>query len=177
MSGAETEQNEAYRHAVAEYGGALQRLARAYEANRDQQKDLLQEIHIALWRSFALFDGRCSRRTWVYRVAHNVAAAHVLKGQRYRLNNWVSLEDIDEPSAGDNLERALGERQSLDMLTRLIQGLKPPDRQVMLLYLEDFDAASIGEIAGMSATAVATKIHRIKAALARLVQQGGSDAA
>jgi RNA polymerase sigma-70 factor (ECF subfamily) len=105
-----------------------------------------------------------------------VAAAHVLKGQRYRLNNWVRLEDIDEPSAGDNPERAFSERQSLDVLMRLIQGLKPPDRQVMLLYLEGIDAASIGEIAGLSATAVAAKIHRIKAALARHVQQGGSDA-
>jgi DNA-directed RNA polymerase specialized sigma24 family protein len=34
----------------------------------------LQEIRIALWRSFANFDGRCSLRTWVYRVAHNTAA-------------------------------------------------------------------------------------------------------
>jgi RNA polymerase sigma-70 factor (ECF subfamily) len=177
MPEADTEQNEAYRQAVAEYGGALQRVARAYEANRDQQKDLLQEIHIALWRSFALFDGRCSRRTWVYRVAHNVAAAHVLKGRRHRIDSWVRLEDIDEPSAGDNPERTLGERQSLDMLMRLIQGLKPPDRQVMLLYLEDIDAASIGEIAGLSAAAVAAKIHRVKVALARCVQHGGSDEA
>jgi N-acetylneuraminic acid mutarotase len=36
-------------------------------------RDLLQEIHFQLWRSFAHFDHRCSLRTWVYRVAHNVA--------------------------------------------------------------------------------------------------------
>jgi len=35
-------------------------------------------------------------------------------------------------------------------------------RRVILLYLEDVDAASIGEITGLSARNVSTTIHRIK---------------
>ena len=35
----------------------------------------------------------------------------------------------------------------------------------MLLYLEDLTAAEIGEVTGLSAGAVATRVHRIKAAL------------
>ena len=42
-----------------------------------------------------------------------------------------------------------------------------PDRQVMLLYLDGLDAKEIGEITGLSPGAVATRIHRIKAVLAR----------
>jgi DNA-directed RNA polymerase specialized sigma24 family protein len=45
-------------------------LVRGYEADPGRRQDLLQDIHIALWRSFAVFDERCSLRTWVYRVAH-----------------------------------------------------------------------------------------------------------
>ena len=45
--------------------------------------------------------------------------------------------------------------------------LKPLDRQLMLLYLEGIDAASIGEVTGLSSGNVATKIHRIKAILTR----------
>jgi RNA polymerase sigma-70 factor (ECF subfamily) len=56
----------------------------------------------------------------------------------------------------------------------MIHALKPPDAQVMLLYLEDLDAAAIGEITGLSAPAIATKIHRIKAVLAsRFHETGG----
>jgi len=40
--------------------------------------------------------------------------------------------------------------------------LKPLDCQVMLLYLEQLDAASIAEITGLSAANVATKVRRIK---------------
>jgi RNA polymerase sigma-70 factor (ECF subfamily) len=57
----------------------------------------------------------------------------------------------------------------------LIQRLKPLDRQVILSYLEGLDAASIGEITGLSAGNVATKIHRIKSILARRLNAGGND--
>lgn len=57
--------------------------------------------------------------------------------------------------------------RDLERLQALVRCLKPLDRQLMLLYLEGVDAASIGEVTGLSAGNVATKIHRIKAVLAR----------
>lgn len=71
---------------------ALDRLARAYELDAEVRQDLLQEIHLQLWRSFAQFDGRCSMRTWVYRVAHNVATGHVIRQRRIR-DRLVSIEN------------------------------------------------------------------------------------
>jgi RNA polymerase sigma-70 factor (ECF subfamily) len=44
----------------------------------------------------------------------------------------------------------------------LISGLRPLDRQVILLYLEQLDGASIAEITGLSPANVATRVHRIK---------------
>ena len=83
-------QDDLYREAAETYGAALERLARAYEADAEVRRDLLQEIHIALWQSFEGFDGRCSLRTWVYRVAHNTAISHVvLQRRRKRKRSWV----------------------------------------------------------------------------------------
>jgi RNA polymerase sigma-70 factor (ECF subfamily) len=70
-----SEQERLYVEAAAAFGAALDRLARAYERDSDRRRDLLQDIHVALWRSFARFDHRCSIRTWVYRVAHNTATS------------------------------------------------------------------------------------------------------
>jgi RNA polymerase sigma-70 factor (ECF subfamily) len=167
-------QERRYQAAAAEFGPALERLARGYEADPDQRRDLVQEIHVALWRSFETFDGRCSVRTWTYRVAHNVATSHALKRRRLRLDRLVSLEEVAEPPAGDDPEAAVGERQVLARLMALIGALKPADRQVMLLYLEDLDAAAIGEVTGLSSGAVAVKVHRLKALLARGFQSGGA---
>jgi DNA-directed RNA polymerase specialized sigma24 family protein len=74
--------DQLYEDAIAAYGPAISRLAKGYEADPDRRRDLLQEIHVGLWRSLARLDGRCSLRTWVYRVAHNVAASYIIKNRR-----------------------------------------------------------------------------------------------
>jgi RNA polymerase sigma-70 factor (ECF subfamily) len=51
-----------------------------------------REIHIALWRSFNAFEGRCSMRTWVYRIAHNTAASYITR-QRRTKNKF----EVDRP--------------------------------------------------------------------------------
>jgi RNA polymerase sigma-70 factor (ECF subfamily) len=168
-------QAELYQDAASTYGAALERLARAYEADPEIRRDLLQDIHVALWRSFAGFDGRCSVRTWIYRVAHNVAASHVMHQRRTRSQALVGLEELENLPDANGGQQAADRTQALDRLLNLIQRLKPLDRHVILAYLEGLDAASIGEITGLSPGNVATKIHRIKTVLARQFQQGGRD--
>jgi RNA polymerase sigma-70 factor (ECF subfamily) len=171
--GRKLSQDDLYQQAAASYGAALHRLARAYEADPEKRRDLLQEIHLALWRSFEGFGARCSLRTWVYRVAHNAATSHVIRQRRRDARTFVSLEQIEATPDSDQGELALEQRQALERLLALIQRLKPFDRQVMLLYLEGMAAASIGEITGISPGNVATKIHRIKNVLARRFHEGG----
>ena len=87
----------------------------------------------------------------------------------------VSLEEIENMADQDNCERAVLRQETLDRLQVLIRRLKPLDRQVFLSYLEGMDANSIGEITGLSAGNVATKIHRIKNILSRNFHEGGRD--
>ena len=168
-------QDDLYREAAATYGAALERLARGYEADEEIRRDLLQDIHIALWRSFEGFNGYCSLRTWVYRVAHNVATSHVTRQRRTRPQTLVGLEEVEHLPDTREGELATHRREVLQRLLALIQQLKLLDRQVMLAYLEGMDAAAIGEITGLSAGNVATKIHRIKRLLARRFEEGGND--
>ena len=170
----EGSQDDRYREAAAAYGAALERLARAYEADPEHRRDLLQEVHLALWRSFAGWDTRCALRTWVYRVAHNAAISHAIRQRRRNSHVLVSLEELDhvpDPTAPD-----AGRQQALSRLLTLVQQLKPLDRQVILSYLEGMDAAEIGEITGLAPGNVATKIHRIKNILSRAFHQGGRHA-
>jgi RNA polymerase sigma-70 factor (ECF subfamily) len=175
----ETAQDERYARAVASFAGALERLSRAYEADPDERLDLLQEIHFALWRSFARFDGQCSEATWIYRVAHNTATSHVLKRARRRGQRLVTLDELDayRDTATPDPELVASDRQRLAQITALIRMLAPPDRQVVLLYLEGLSAAEIGDLCGLSPGAVATKVHRLKAVLAKQLKKGGADVA
>lgn len=174
-------QDDLYEDAAAAYGAALGRLARGYEPDVERRRDLLQDIHMALWQSLDRFDGRCSLRTWTYRVAHNIAISKVVR-RRGRTPTLVSLDELESRAeATDQHRRTQGREDQFDReramerLVVLIHELKPMDRQVMLLYLEGLDGAEIGEVAGMSSANVATKIHRIKRLLAARFHQGECD--
>ena len=167
-------QDGLYKDAAEDYGPSLERLARAYEADPDRRRDLIQDIHLQLWRSFQRYDSRCSVRTWVYRVAHNVAASYVMR-ERKAFLNLVSLEELEMLSNNTGGQMAPDHQINLERLSALIQQLRPVDRQVIISYLEDMDAAAIGEITGLSPAAVAMRIHRIKSVLARRFHEGGGN--
>lgn len=163
--------DELYKQASAACGAALGRLAAGYESDPDQRRDLLQEIHVEIWRSLRLFDNRCSLRTWVYRVAHNVGASHILRRRRVAAR-LVDLDALEaEPGFVDG-ERQANQQYAVARLFDRIYRLKPHDRQVILLYLEGESAAAIAEVTGLSAVNVATKIHRIKRLLNRESGEG-----
>jgi RNA polymerase sigma-70 factor (ECF subfamily) len=86
----------------------------------------------------------------------------------------VSLEELEMVPSKDQLDT--DQRRNLERLSALIQQLKPLDRQVIISYLEDLDAVSIGEITGLSPGNVAVRIHRIKNILARRFHEGGDHA-
>ena len=80
----------------------------------------------------------------------------------------IPVLDVDH---GATIDR----RRALDQLDALIRRLEPIERQVILLYLEGFDGASIGEITGISASNAATRVHRIKKVLADRFRKGEPD--
>ena len=152
--------HERYRRVVAEHGGAIVRLARAVEADDGRRDELIQEIHLQLWRSLTGFDERCTLRTWVLRVAHNVAASHIDR-ERRRSRPTVPLHDVEPPDPAC-LQEDLERRHLLAKISRLARQLPDLDRQVLLLYLEGLSAAEIGEVVGVSANAVSVRVHRLK---------------
>jgi RNA polymerase sigma-70 factor (ECF subfamily) len=173
-SGQPDDRDRQFDQAIAEFGPALARLAFAYEPDADRRSDLVQEIHFALWRSLATFDGRCSLRTWIYRVGHNTATEHVFRRRGRNPATFESLEEIEARPSVVDVEAATDRDRSLERLLGLIQRLAPLDRQLMTAYLEDLSAEEIADITGLSVSNVWTRIHRIKSLLKRQFHEGVS---
>lgn len=162
-----------YRDAAAAFSGAVARMARGYEADPEAARDLEQEMHVALWRSLETYRGEAKLSTWVWRVAHNTGARHVESRTRHKRSAaLVPLEAVEMASGQAGPEAETDRALTLERLYTLVHALKPADRQVMLLYLEDLDAGTIAEITGLSSGAVATRVHRIKSALAAQFETG-----
>lgn len=164
----ERDREKLYQQAVSELGAAMSRVAAGYEADRELRRDLMQEMHASLWLSLASFDGRCSLKTWTWRVSHNVGASHLGKQKNAK---FVELEEV---VVLDDVEAKVDRTRTLERLTKLIHALKPLDRQLVLLYLEGLDALVISEVTGLSAANVATRVHRLKATLAKKFHEGSA---
>lgn len=143
-----SKQTDLYHQAGQRFAATLARLARAVERDKDKARDLEQDIHAALWSSFARFEGQCALKTWVYRVAHNVAADHVNKGARGPKR--MPLAEVEELPSPSNPERETGKSLVLEQVQDLIRQLPFPDSQVMLLWLEGETTAAIAAVTGLS---------------------------
>ena len=123
-------------------------------------------MHFQVWKSLSLFDGRSSLKTWVYRVIHNVAASHVDR-ERRRPVAAVDFAELDQVPGLTDLSGLIERDDALTKLHAWIRKLKPTDRQIMTLYLEDLSAAEMSEVTGFKPGAIATRISRLKSKLAQ----------
>ena len=165
----EKARDKLFHEMVDHHGAALRRLCGAYERNPALKSELEQEILVNLWRSLPTFRREGSLRAWMYRVAHNTATRHVGRAVRDRqdLRDEARLDDeaSPRPSPAEELEEATQRVR----LHRAIEGLKPDERQLILLYLEDLPQSEIAEVTGLTVANVSTKIHRIKGELTRMI--------
>lgn len=134
----------------------LFKIANTYCQNPADREDLAQEMIFQLWKSWSSFNGSVKLSTWMYRVALNVA----ISSHRRKHHHTILLDDQVFEIADEELNDGLEE--NLILLQAYINALKPLDKALMLLYLEERSHREIADIIGISSTNVATKIGRIK---------------
>ena len=143
------------------YGGALRRLSAAYLQSVGDQQDLFQEIAAAIWSALPGFRGDASERTWVYRIAHNVAYSYAKKRRR-QCQSELQMEALPDHNLAPEDPRR-------PVLLEAVQQLDSLDRQVVFLYLEGLSAREIEQVTGMSANSVGVRLSRLRRRLASMV--------
>jgi len=163
-----------------EYYQVVSRVAMSYENIPERARELEQEIWVAVWKSLAKFRGDASVKTWLYRVAHNIAISHatreVKRGKYVSLDNLIQAEGTDSGSgdvllaAGNYHDplKAIEAKSELERIKETIAQFQPIDRQMFLLYLEGCKQTEIAEITGLSETNISSKVLRIKNILKKI---------
>ena len=152
-------QNELFLSVIEQNKGIIYKIANSFKKDEEDKKDLVQEIILQLWRSFASYDARGKFSTWMYRVSLNVAIASYRKEKKKNelitpiSESIIALDDNDDPTETQD---------NINMLQQFISELKELDRALMLLYLEEKTGKEIAEILGLSETNIRTKTNRIK---------------
>jgi RNA polymerase sigma factor (sigma-70 family) len=149
---------------VADYEQPLRRLSNCYTRESSIAEDLFQEIVLALCCALPQYRGECTVRTWVYRIAHNVAISFAAKGRRDRQRSRPLSEADTVADAG----RETGDRA---LLLAAIRKLPMADQQLVMLYLEGLSALEIEQVTGVSSANVATRLSRIRKSMSIEVSQ------
>jgi RNA polymerase sigma factor (sigma-70 family) len=130
----------------------IRRLCAAY-ANGADCDDLFQDVFLAVWRALPAFRGDSSERTWLYRIAHNVALTWQTRDRRRRSRETALNEDVR--TSGHLDLRILA-------LNQAIAAMSPGNKTLTLLWLEGLSAAEIEDVTGVKAVTVAVRLSRIR---------------
>ena len=150
-------------NALEENQQRLFRICLIYSKDREDAKDLFQEVLVHVWQSMSTFKGKSSFSTWMFRIALNVCLQfkskhtknqrRLIKLDSVTIANLRSEEKIEEPN------------KKLKHLRKCIKNLKEGDKAIIALYLEELAYREISSILGLTENNVAVKIKRIKSKL------------
>lgn len=127
-----------------------------YMFSKDQEEvnDLFQEVLIRLWQGFDNYKGNSKERTWIYRVALNTCISFERKKRRHNKKQVYMGDDLFGCNEHDS--------QQTEVLHKRITRLRPLDRAIVLLWLEDISYEEIGSIIGITAKNVSVRLYRIR---------------
>lgn len=136
-----------------------------YMDRHSDREDLFQEITLQAWKAYGNFRGDAKFSTWLYRVALNTAITFFRKEKKKPETFITDIlpEQTEEPDS-------LIEEQVKAMYAA-IGDLSKIDKAIIMLYLEDYSYAEIGEMMGITTNNVAVKMSRIKIKLKEETQK------
>ena len=163
-----SERNDVFDAVLAAHAPLIDRILSAYERRPAVRAELRQEVAVALWQALPRFRGDSGLKTYVARIAHNLGVSHVRRDAREGLQSAI---DETWPSEAASPEHDVSREQLRLRLADAIRALPLGQKQVVVLYLEDFDHAQIAATLGIAEGAVAVRLLRARQALASMLAE------
>jgi RNA polymerase sigma-70 factor (ECF subfamily) len=139
-------------------------LAYRLTADRHRMDDALQEAYLKAFRALPRFRAGSDFGTWLYRITYNACIDELRKRKR----SPVATDDpIDPVSSRPGPERVVSAAETV----RHALAELPVDQRVTVVLVdgEGFDHREAAEILGVAPGTVASRLHRARAALRRVL--------
>ena len=87
---------------VRMYNRSLQRLARMFVSSDAHAEEVVQEVWVAVLTGLDRFEGRSSLRTWIFRIAANIAKTRGVRESRSVPVSSLAATGDDEPAVDES---------------------------------------------------------------------------
>jgi len=159
--------DEAFACLVEAYQKPVFNLCYRMLGNPQEAEDAAQETFWRAYQALNRYDPQRSFATWLL----SIAAHYCIDQQRRRRIPLVDLDELMAEIIADpapDPERSLARSQEDEKLHQLLNTLNPQDRAaVVLRYWHDFSDEEIARSLSLSVSAVKSRLHRARLALAK----------
>ena len=139
---------------IAEHKTTINTVCYIFAKRSSEADDLFQEVLINLWKGYSSFEGRSEVATWVWRVSLNTCITADRKAKSRHKAELAMKQNLYEDDDTDS--------KQIRKLYARIRQLKPFDRAIVLLWLENLSYDEIAAIVGISVKNVSVRLVRIR---------------
>lgn len=142
--------------------------------NREQAEDLLQEVYIRIYKSYATFEGKSSERTWLFSIARHVAIDSFRKNSGWKKRiigsfDWNKHEIKDISPLPEEISI---QNEQVQMLYACLERCSLDYRMVLILrYIQSLSIAETAVALDWSESKVKTTQHRALKKIKRLMEE------
>lgn len=157
---------------VERYEEKMMRYARKFLFGYQDREDQVQEVFLKAYTNIQSFDHNRLFSTWLYRIAHNEFINAIKKKGREPFPFLDPDTLFPHPISRDNPHKDLSERETKEMLDKILDRLDAKYREPLVLYyFEDLDYQKISEIMRIPVSTVGVRLARGKALLKKYYEQ------
>ena len=176
-------ENLDFTQVYTEYHPRILRYLERLTGDKEDARDLVQDVFLKVDQGISKFEGRSSLSTWIYRIATNVSndrfrSASFQKGKKQTLTDEFIEEDKEdrntwtgekETSSDQRLER----KEMSGCINRYIYDLNKDYQKVLVLSeYEGLKNKEIASILGVTLDTVKIRIHRARTQLKKRMDKG-----
>ena len=151
----------------------LYRFVRRYVGDRDDAYDVVQESFVSAWSALSRYDPERSFEAWLRRIALNKcrdrARRNAVRRVALSILGWTQAGNANE-NVSPPPDSGVASDQALKRLECAVAALPRPLKEPLVLtMLEGLSHKEAGELLGINAKAVETRVYRAKRQLAGML--------
>lgn len=164
----------AFEQLYQQYAGVVLNLCFRLLRDREDAKDLTQEVFVRAFTDAGSFQHRAHPLTWLYRIATNLCLNHLRRKKRQEhygsvLDGELLFQNRLAP-APERPDEELERQEAQSLVWRALGSLPPAQRAVLVLQkYEGLSCQEIAKVLDCSVGSVQSRLHRAKENLARIL--------
>ena len=156
---------------IERYEVKLLRYAKRFIFDREDGRDLIQNVFLKAYVNIKSFDVGRKFSSWIYRIAHNEFVNEIKRRSKFQFFSFESDIIFPHLVSNDEVDTEFERKELKERLDNYLDKLDVKYREPLILfYSEDLSYKEISEILEIPISTVGVRVQRGRALLRRMIK-------